>query len=120
MWNDKNTQCVLVGAAALLIAGATAAQVNEEVNSRPDPYLMDQDFFKMPEGRKLGATVTLVPDPDGVSLWVYDRCGDWACVFTSTSRATSGLRMTKARMVSIRVAKGWGIRSTSSLRTVSC
>ena len=60
MWNDKNTQRVLVGAAALFIAGTTAAQVNEEVNSRPDPYVMDPDFFKMPEGRKIGATVTLV------------------------------------------------------------
>ena len=80
MRNINNTQVVIAGAAALLVCGTSAAQVNEEVNSRPDPYVMDENFFKMPEGRKLGATVTLVPDPDGVSMWVYDRCGDWACV----------------------------------------
>lgn len=82
MWNDNNTKFVLTGAVAMLVCGTAAAQVNEEVNSRPDPYVMDQDFFKMPEGRKIGATVTLVPDPDGVSMWVYDRCGDWACIGT--------------------------------------
>ncbi|MDH3420025.1 MAG: peptidyl-alpha-hydroxyglycine alpha-amidating lyase family protein [Gammaproteobacteria bacterium] len=82
MWNDNNTKFILAGAAAMVVCGTAAAQVNEEVNSRPDPYVMDQDFFKMPAGRKIGSTVTLVPDPDGVSMWVYDRCGDWACVGT--------------------------------------
>ena len=76
---------------AILIVGACAAvlisvgepigaQVNEEVNDRPDPYQMDQQFFKMPDGRIIGSTVTLALDPDGTSIWIFERCGAQNCV----------------------------------------
>jgi len=50
MRNVEKTQLLFASAAALLVSSAPLAQVNEEVNSRPDPYVMDQDFFKMPQG----------------------------------------------------------------------
>jgi len=74
----------LVGVIGIgLCAGAPSAQVNEEVNAEPDPYVLDQQFFKLPAGRTIGATVTVSIDPDGRSIWVFDRCGGNNCVGSS-------------------------------------
>ena len=56
-------------------AAGICAQVNEEVNNRADPYSMNQDFFKLPAGRKIGGTAGITLDPDGRSIWVFERCG---------------------------------------------
>jgi DNA-binding beta-propeller fold protein YncE len=66
--------------AGIAICGAVSAQINEEVNDRPDPYVLDQQFFKLPVGRTIGSTVTLALDPDGTSIWVFERCGAGSCV----------------------------------------
>ena len=72
----------LAAAAALTLGSQAHAQVNEEINSRGDAYVLDQDFFELPAGRKIGSTVTLAVDRDGTSIWVFERCGDWFCVGT--------------------------------------
>jgi DNA-binding beta-propeller fold protein YncE len=78
---DRVSGITGIGIAALTLWGAgSSAQINEEINERPDPYAMDQTFFKLPAGRKIGSTVTLSVDPDGKSVWVFERCGDWECV----------------------------------------
>jgi DNA-binding beta-propeller fold protein YncE len=56
------------------------AQADDALDPRPDSYSMAQDFFKLPEGRKIGSTVTLAVDPDGTSIWVFERCGGHDCV----------------------------------------
>ncbi len=61
-------------------AGWASAQINEEVNARPDPYSMNQGFLKLPEGRSLGSTAGIALDADGISFWTFDRCGDNWCV----------------------------------------
>jgi DNA-binding beta-propeller fold protein YncE len=64
----------------LIVGGPLGAQINEEVNIRPEPYRLEQDHFKLPEGRSIGSTVTLALDPDGTSIWVFERCGGHNCV----------------------------------------
>jgi hypothetical protein len=77
---NKRFRIVAAGVCALISSGPLSAQVNEEVNDRPDPYVMDQDFFKLPPGRPIGSTVTMAVDRDGTSIWVFDRCGAHNCV----------------------------------------
>ena len=70
-----------VGILVFALAGGWAsAQINEEVNDRPDPYSLDQDFLKLPAGRPIGSTASITLDSDGTSIWTFDRCGDNWCV----------------------------------------
>ena len=55
------------------------SQINEEVNARTDPYSVDQSFFSLPSGRKIGSTAGIALDTDGSSIWIFDRCGDNWC-----------------------------------------
>jgi sugar lactone lactonase YvrE len=67
----------LAMAAALLMSGERAQA--QDPNSAPNPYRMEQDWVKMPAGRKLGAAIGVEVDADGKSLWVFDRCGGNDC-----------------------------------------
>ena len=76
-----NRSWSILGATVLtLCSGQVGAQVDVEVNSWPRPYVLDQDFFKLPAGRKIGSTVTMSIDPDGRSIWLFERCGGHDCV----------------------------------------
>jgi len=66
-------------------AGAAYAQHNEELNHGRDPYVMETDFLKLPAGRTIGSTVTVGIDPDGESIWIFDRCGGHLCVGTDVA-----------------------------------
>ena len=72
-------RCMLAAAIVASVQGASG-QINEEVNAGTDPYSMSQSFFKLPEGRTIGSTVGLFLDPDGTSIWVFERCGQNVCV----------------------------------------
>ncbi len=72
-------RCVLAAAIVASAQGASG-QINEEVNAGTDPYSMNQSFFTLPEGRTIGSTVGLFLDPDGSSIWVFERCGQNVCV----------------------------------------
>ena len=72
-------RCMLAAAIVASAQGASG-QINEEVNAGTDPYSMSQSFFKLPEGRTIGSTVGLFLDPDGTSIWVFERCGQNVCV----------------------------------------
>lgn len=80
MWVTRLFRFVAAPAVCMAIGGGAFGQINEEVNARPDPYAMDQAFFKLPEGRTIGGTVALGLDPDGTSLWLFERCGGNNCV----------------------------------------
>ena len=75
---------VHVGAMALalsLVPGAGArAQPAADPNGAPNPYRLDKDWLKFPEGRKLGQVNGVDIDPDGKSVWVFERCGKRDCV----------------------------------------
>jgi sugar lactone lactonase YvrE len=48
--------------------------------SEADSYAMNERFFKLPDGRRIGNTAGIAIDSDGDSIWVYDACGGDTCV----------------------------------------
>jgi DNA-binding beta-propeller fold protein YncE len=50
------------------------------VNDAPNPYETIESYFKLPEGRKWGATSAVDIDKDGKSIWVGERCGANSCL----------------------------------------
>jgi sugar lactone lactonase YvrE len=55
----------------MALAGVAARQEN--------PYQAVDDWARMPEGRSWGALSAVDVDPDGVSVWVAERCGGNNC-----------------------------------------
>jgi streptogramin lyase len=47
--------------------------------SVPNPYHTIENFFKLPEGRKIGSTAAIEIDRDGSGVWVFERCGASSC-----------------------------------------
>ena len=74
---------VTLGPAAVVVtiafAGAPALTQSE---SYPNPYRTVTGHFRMPEGRKLGGTVSIKVDPDGRSIWAFERCGGATCEYS--------------------------------------
>lgn len=61
-------------ALSVLAAGATAQMI------APNPYSTVEGVWgQLPEGRSWGATSAVYPAPDGLSMWVAERCGANAC-----------------------------------------
>ena len=46
--------------------------------SAPNPYGSIENWGTMPEGRTWGSTAGVDVDPDGTSVWVFERCGTFA------------------------------------------
>ena len=64
-------------AAVVLPAGTGRAQ---DPNGAPNPYRMEENWAKLPEGRKWGSTASVEVDPDGKSIWTFDRCAANDCI----------------------------------------
>jgi DNA-binding beta-propeller fold protein YncE len=60
--------------------GAFGQFADQAAGSVGAAYRVDPGFFRMPEGRPFGSTAGIVADPDGRSIWVFDRCGAGTCV----------------------------------------
>ncbi len=45
----------------------------------PNPYRTIEGLFALPEGRSMGSTSAVDIDRDGVSIWVFERCGARTC-----------------------------------------
>jgi DNA-binding beta-propeller fold protein YncE len=71
----------VAGAVVVAAAGVNAlAQAGmTPTNDLPNPYATVEDHFKMPEGRKWGATSAVDIDRDGRTIWVAERCGANTC-----------------------------------------
>jgi sugar lactone lactonase YvrE len=63
-----------------LAAGAALVVLSQAVNAQNSSYQTVENFFKMPEGRKVGSTAGITIDPDGASIWAFERCGGQDCV----------------------------------------
>src|SRR3974390_2781481 len=62
-------------AAMAMASGGALTQAVAPTNSAPNPYRAIYDWAKMPEGRSWGSTAGVDVDPDGSSVWVFERCG---------------------------------------------
>jgi hypothetical protein len=55
--------------------GRSAADI-----SLPNPYEAIEQRLTLPAGRMLGSSSSVDMDPDGISVWVADRCGAGSCL----------------------------------------
>jgi DNA-binding beta-propeller fold protein YncE len=67
-------------AASTGLPAQLSAQAPVDPNGAPNPYRLDTNWLKIPEGRKIGQVTGVDIDPDGKSIWVFDRCGVKDCV----------------------------------------
>jgi hypothetical protein len=77
------TMTLLFGIIAAASTGPDAelvAQALADPNGAPNPYHLHANWLKMPDGRKLGQATGVDIDPDGKSIWVFDRRGAKDCV----------------------------------------
>jgi sugar lactone lactonase YvrE len=59
-----------------LSGGRALAQANAQAtNSLPNTYQVVENYFKLPEGRKIGSTAAVDIGRDGRSIWIFERCG---------------------------------------------
>ena len=54
--------------------------LSQVVYSQHNVYQTVDNYFKLPEGRKIGSTAGITIDRDGSSVWVFERCGAQNCV----------------------------------------
>jgi sugar lactone lactonase YvrE len=77
-----NTVALMLGVAGVALiamsSDRTYSQAND-LNAAPNPYRLDDNWAKMPAGRKMGSAIGVEVDKDGKSVWVFDRCGGNSC-----------------------------------------
>jgi sugar lactone lactonase YvrE len=75
---------VAAGALMAMPASRVFAQ-GADPNAAPNPYKVEDNWARLPEGQKFGAAIKVQVDhSDGKSIWVFDRCGANECT-NSTS-----------------------------------
>ena len=75
MRDRLNLACGIAAAAILVVSAVPGfTQADNNSNTAPNPYKLDEGWAKLPEGRKFGAVFGLSVDRDGKSLWAFDRC----------------------------------------------
>jgi len=82
MRTPRRSLLALVGsaAAACLAAASASAQLDvDAIDAVPNPYRLVERFFQLPPGVALGAAAGIHVDPDGASVWTFDRCGGTDC-----------------------------------------
>lgn len=63
----------------LFSTGLQAQLTINPTNDHPNPYDADNDYFDLPGGREWGSTSAVDIDPDGMSIWVAERCSANSC-----------------------------------------
>ncbi|PYR68914.1 MAG: hypothetical protein DMG20_08525, partial [Acidobacteria bacterium] len=64
---------------SIVAAGAAVIALSQAAYSQHDAYQTIENWFKLPEGRKIGSTAGITVDRDGTSVWTFDRCGGQYC-----------------------------------------
>src|SRR5262245_16834329 len=82
--NDMHQQTQWMLGLALVAAVAMApvraqAQIQAQAGDPPNPYRTVENWAKLPDARKWGQTIGVDVDPDGKSIWVFERCGGTTC-----------------------------------------
>jgi len=71
---DMKVLLVIVVVGVAVHQQRSAAQGGDDPNAAPNPYVMEEDWAVLSEGRVWGAAVGVDIDRDGMSVWVFDRC----------------------------------------------
>lgn len=78
--NLKNGLGVIILLSASLLTAATNVLAQQNMN-----WSADSNWADLPDGRTWGAVTGVHPDPDGLHIWVLDRCGENTCIGSSLS-----------------------------------
>ncbi len=78
-YHRMNVALAAMFAALALSSAPSIARAEDGPNAAPNPYRTEENWAKLPEGRKWGMTIGLDFASDGKSLWVFDRCGAKTC-----------------------------------------
>jgi len=65
--------------ATLALSLTSTARSGADPNAAPNPYRVQEDWAKLPEGRHWGMAIGVDIDRDGKSVWIFDRCGGKTC-----------------------------------------
>ena len=79
----KRTLAVFSAATMAIVLTGTPTHTQttvQPVNGLPNPYETIRNWGTLPAGRTWGSTAGIDIDPDGRSIWAYDRCGANSCV----------------------------------------
>jgi len=82
MSHERVLRLLLVAANAVTVSCVGAAYSQNTSNNpyvAPNPYRTIENYFTLPNGRSMGATSGVDIDRDGVSVWVFERCGAREC-----------------------------------------
>ncbi|MGZ5926293.1 MAG: c-type cytochrome [Rhizomicrobium sp.] len=60
------------------VLSSTANDPRNAPNVQPNPYVANEAFFKLPDGRKFGSSSSVAGDSKG-NIWVAERCGANNC-----------------------------------------
>jgi len=63
----------LLPVALMLVSSSVAAE------EFPNPFTAQYGWEQMPDGLEMGVPSGVYPDPDGVHMWIMDRCGANNC-----------------------------------------
>jgi sugar lactone lactonase YvrE len=69
----------MLGVAIVAAVAMPGARVNAQASDPPNPYRTVEGWVKLPDERKWGQTISIDIDPDGRSIWVFERCGGTTC-----------------------------------------
>lgn len=71
---------IAIGFAVAAVAAPWTGQVDAQTDPRMYPYesISTSDWGRLPPERPWGAPSGVEIDPDGTSLWVIERCGDFS------------------------------------------
>src|SRR6266850_3519478 len=73
---------MLLGAAGIAMVAMSSERTysqGNDPNAYSNPYQLQENWAKLPAGRKWGSTIGIEIDPDGKSLWTFDRCAANNC-----------------------------------------
>jgi sugar lactone lactonase YvrE len=70
---------LMLGLAILAAMVMGQARAQTQGSDPPNPYRTVENWVKLPDGRKWGQTISVDVDPDGRSIWVFERCGGTTC-----------------------------------------
>ena len=79
-----NLQAIIILAVVMAVAAAPPRAVRAQGSPQPSidlpaPYGSATSFGQLPAGRSWGGTTAVAVDPDGRSVWVFERCGGSSC-----------------------------------------
>jgi len=66
-------------AVAVIAVAGLSQRAFTQASDPPNPYRTVENWVKLPDGRKWGQTIGVDVDPDGKSIWVFERCGGTTC-----------------------------------------